>query len=73
MVLLPSPSPSRFLSIEGLQYVVKQVLKLQVTPSIETHKYTILKKVKDYETREYPSYLVAETQQPPGSGDKEAG
>ena len=43
-------------------------LRPQVTPSIESHKYTILMKLKEYEIRDYPSYLVAETVQPPGSG-----
>ena len=37
---------SRFLSLEAVQYVLRQFLQFQLTPSIESHKYTVLMKLK---------------------------
>ncbi|KAG2441947.1 hypothetical protein HXX76_003552 [Chlamydomonas incerta] len=57
-----------FLSLEGLQHVLRQFLQLQVTPGIETPKYTVLKRFKEYEIRAYEPYTVAETAMGSGAG-----
>ena len=49
------------LQIEGIAHVVKQLTTLQLTPSLDSPHYTVLKKLKDYEVRQYSPYLVAET------------
>jgi len=59
---------NRFLSLEGVTYVLRTMMEVQVTPDIEVHKFSVLKKVKDYELRSYPPYLVAETAMPGGAG-----
>eukprot|EP00798_Chlamydomonas_sp_ICE-L_P028063 gene28063-31166_t len=59
---------NRFLSLEGLQHVMKMFIDVQMTPDIETHKHAVLKKYRDYELRQYDNYLVAESTMPPGSG-----
>ncbi|GLC45313.1 hypothetical protein PLESTB_000308500 [Pleodorina starrii] len=55
-----------FLSLEGVQHVMRMFLQLQITPAIETPKYTVLKRFKEYEIRRYEPYLVAEA--PTGGG-----
>lgn len=63
---------NRFLSLEAVTAIVRNLVKPPSPPTlgggIEAHKYLVLKKVKDYETRLYPSYLVVEAEQPVGSG-----
>lgn len=44
------------------------VLQPTATPKLETPEYTVLYKTSDFEVRNYPSFLVAETPMPPGSG-----
>ncbi|MEW5320412.1 MAG: hypothetical protein WDW38_011487 [Sanguina aurantia] len=57
-----------FLSLEGLTFVLKQFLSLQLTPALATPEYKVLKKLKEYEIRRYQPYIVAETPMAPGSG-----
>ncbi|KXZ52379.1 hypothetical protein GPECTOR_9g423 [Gonium pectorale] len=57
-----------FLSLEALQHVMRMFTQVQLTPSIETPKYVVLKKFKEYEIRRYDPYLVAETPMGGGSG-----
>ncbi|KAG2493405.1 hypothetical protein HYH03_008531 [Edaphochlamys debaryana] len=57
-----------FLSLEGLQEVVRQFLDPAVTPPIETPKYSVLKRYKDYEIRKYDAFTVAETTMTAGAG-----
>ncbi|EFJ39895.1 hypothetical protein VOLCADRAFT_84753 [Volvox carteri f. nagariensis] len=59
-----------FLSLEGVQHTLQMFIQqqLQLTPGIETPKYVVLKKLKEYEIRRYEPYLVAEAPTGPGSG-----
>ncbi|PNH10002.1 hypothetical protein TSOC_003319 [Tetrabaena socialis] len=57
-----------FLSLEGVQHVLRMFMQVQVTPSIESPKYVVLKRFKDYEIRKYEPYLVAETPMGAGAG-----
>ena len=50
-----------YFSVEGLRDVVKQASNLQQTPELETPKYTTLVRSRDYEIRQYDSYIVCET------------
>eukprot|EP00798_Chlamydomonas_sp_ICE-L_P010400 gene10400-8347_t len=59
---------NKYLSMEGLQHVLRMFVNSQLTPDIELQKYKLLKKFNDYEIRKYDSYLVAETSMPTGSG-----
>lgn len=61
-------SNNRFLSLEALQHVLRMFLEVQLTPSLETPRYSVLRKTRDYEIRQYESYVVAETDMPRGSG-----
>ncbi|KAL3139503.1 hypothetical protein ABBQ38_003826 [Trebouxia sp. C0009 RCD-2024] len=60
-------------SIEGIAHVIKQLTTIQLTPSLDSPHYTVLKKTKEYEIRQYSPYLVAETNMPsdarPAGGD----
>lgn len=58
----------QFLSLEAVVLVLQQFFKVQLTPNIESYKFTLLQKFKDFEIRSYPDYLVAETAQPMGAG-----
>ena len=58
----------RFMSLEGLQHVLRMFVNLQMTPEIETHKFALLRKFRNYEIRQYSNYMVAETAMPAGSG-----
>lgn len=53
--------------------MIKQLTTIQLTPSLDSPHYTVLKKTKEYEIRQYSSYLVAETNMPsdarPAGGD----
>lgn len=53
--------------------MLRQFLQLQVTPGIETPKYTVLKRFKDYEIRAYEPYTVAETSMGSGAGPASGG
>ncbi|KAL6756180.1 SOUL heme-binding protein [Haematococcus lacustris] len=57
-----------FLSLEGLAFVLRQALSLQLTPSIETPEYLVLVKKADYEIRQLSPFLVATTQSGTHSG-----
>ncbi|GLI71638.1 hypothetical protein VaNZ11_016912 [Volvox africanus] len=57
-----------FLSLEGVLHVLRMFLQVQLTPAIETPKYLVLKKFKEYEIRRYEPYLVAEAPMGAGSG-----
>lgn len=57
-----------FLSLEGLQHVLQMFMQVQLTPAIETPRYMVLKRYKEYEIRKYEPYLVAETAMSPGAG-----
>ncbi|GIM11583.1 hypothetical protein Vretimale_15069 [Volvox reticuliferus] len=57
-----------FLSLEGVLHVLRMFLQVQLTPAIETPKYLVLKKFKEYEIRRYEPYLVAEAPMGTGSG-----
>ncbi|GFR45973.1 hypothetical protein Agub_g7445 [Astrephomene gubernaculifera] len=57
-----------FLSLEGVVHVLRMVTQLQLTPAVETPKYTVLRKFKEYEIRRYEPYLVAEVPMTHGSG-----
>ncbi|KAG1660083.1 hypothetical protein FOA52_011149 [Chlamydomonas sp. UWO 241] len=59
---------NRFLSVEAVQHVLRMFMQVQLKPAIESHKYDVLLKFKDHEIRNYPPYIVAETDQPTGSG-----
>ena len=53
--------------------MIKQLTTIQLTPSLDSPHYTVLKKTKEYEIRQYSPYLVAETNMPsdarPAGGD----
>ena len=53
--------------------MIKQLTTIQLTPSLESPQYVVLKKTKEYEIRQYSPYLVAETSMPsdarPAGGD----
>lgn len=60
------------MQIEGIAHVVKQLTTFQLTPSLDSPHYVVLKKTKEYEIRQYSPYLVAETSMPgarPAGGD----
>lgn len=59
--LWDSINNQQFFSLEAFQQVLGQLLSLVATPDLETVEYKILKKWKNYEVRDYPSFLVAET------------
>ena len=46
--------------------MIRQLTNLQQTPDLDTPPYTVLKKTREYEVRQYSSYLVAETNMPAG-------
>ncbi len=56
------------MSLEAVQHVLRMFANMQMTPEIETHKFALLRKFRDYELRQYDNYLVAETAMPAGSG-----
>lgn len=52
--------------------MIKQLTTFQLTPSLDSPQYVVLKKTKEYEIRQYSPYLVAETSMPgarPAGGD----
>lgn len=51
----------QYFSLEAFQQVLAQLLSLVATPDLETVEYKVLKKWRNYEVRDYPSFLVAET------------
>lgn len=53
-------SDQNYFSVEGFQHVLQQLLQLYRTPQLETPRYTVLRKTKDYEIRRYEPFLVAE-------------
>ena len=59
------------MQIEGVAHVIKQMTNLQQTPDLPSPTYIVLKKTKEYEIRQYSSYLVAETSM--ASGTRPAG
>lgn len=59
------------MQIEGVAHVIKQLTNLQQTPDLPSPTYIVLKKTKEYEIRQYSSYLVAETSM--ASGTRPAG
>lgn len=62
-----------FLSVEGLAFLLGQLTSGRTSPKLDTPKYVVYKKTKEYEIRQYRSYLTAEISMPatakPGSGD----
>ncbi|QDZ18762.1 SOUL heme-binding protein [Chloropicon primus] len=60
-----------YFSVEGLKDLAKQATKLEQTPDLDTPKYTVLKRMADYEVRKYDPYLVCET--PTSSSDVTTG
>ena len=54
--------------LEGLGYVFRSLGNLQLTPDLDTPRYTVLKRTADYEIRKYDPYIVAEVPMPSASG-----
>ncbi len=58
--------------IEGVQQIMKMALNPMQTPNLDTPKYTVLKKMADYEIRRYERFTTAEVSMPsessPASG-----
>jgi hypothetical protein len=61
-------SDNSYLSLEGLALVLRSLTSVQLTPSLETPRYTVLRRTGDYEVRRYEPYVVAEVDMPAGSG-----
>ena len=56
------------LQLEGLRYFIRSLGNLQLTPDLETPRYTVLKRKAEYEVRKYEPYIVAEVPMPSASG-----
>jgi len=56
------------LQLEGLSYFIRGLANLQLTPDLETPRYTVLKRKAEYEVRKYDPYIVAEVPMPSASG-----
>lgn len=61
-------SDQRFLSLEAVQYVLRSLTEVRLTPDLETPEYTALLKRSGYEVRSYKPYTVAEAPMPSGAG-----
>lgn len=57
-----------FISLEGLIFVLRQALTVQLTPQLESLRFSLLKKTADYELRKQEPYVVAATPMGPASG-----
>ena len=56
------------MQLEGLSYVLRSLGNLQLTPDLDTPRYTVLKRTAEYEIRKYDPYIVAEVPMPSASG-----
>ena len=54
--------------LEGLSYFIRGLANLQLTPDLETPRYTVLQRKAEYEVRKYDPYIVAEVPMPSASG-----
>ncbi|CAL8470207.1 g9749 [Coccomyxa elongata] len=65
-------SDNNYFSIEGVQQIMRMALNPMQTPNLDTPKYTVLKKMADYEIRRYERFTTAEVSMPsessPASG-----
>eukprot|EP01025_Chloroclados_australasicus_P012818 TRINITY_DN1609_c0_g1_i1.p1 TRINITY_DN1609_c0_g1~~TRINITY_DN1609_c0_g1_i1.p1 ORF type:complete len:420 (-),score=35.95 TRINITY_DN1609_c0_g1_i1:200-1375(-) len=52
---------NNYISVEALAEVLRPYLSIQLTPNLESPKYLLLKKLKEYEIRSYQPFLIAET------------
>lgn len=59
--LWDSVDQQQFFSLEAFIHVMRQVFNLTRIPDLETPDFKILKRTRAYEIREYPPFLVAET------------
>lgn len=55
-------------SLEAVQYLLQSLLNIELTPDLDSPRYKVLLKTKDYEIRRYDPYLVAEV----AMGNREA-
>ena len=55
------------MQVEGVQHVMKMALSPMQTPNLDTPKYQVLKKMRDYEVRKYSQFMTAEVPMPSGS------
>ena len=53
--------------IESLTFLLRTALSPQSTPDLDTPKYTVLRKLQEYEVRSYKPFLVAEVDMPPSA------
>ena len=54
--------------LEGLSFVLRSLGNLQLTPDLDTPRYTVRKRTAEYEIRKYDPYIVAEVPMPSASG-----
>lgn len=52
--------------MEAYVYLVQQLTSLQTTPDLDTPAYTVMKKTREYEVRQYKRYTVAQVPMAPG-------
>ncbi|GFR50703.1 hypothetical protein Agub_g12960 [Astrephomene gubernaculifera] len=60
-----------FFSPEGFLDFLRQLTSLHATPPLDTPRYVVLRRARDYEVRQYEPYLVAETTMEEAAGGRE--